>query len=231
MNKPIVITLLAITLLSSCKKKETTPETIVTNPASGTTPITTSSEEYIKFNLNGVSYNIKQSASGGLWYGGAGTSIYSTSSLIVPNVLIRDISYYNASLDVFKFSISDTTRETGLKPSDNAVRNLTQKRNLNYENEYPTTTSPACRIQLKDNFGVWWSSSKYAITGSGKSFQSSSIYSINEVMEDTFIAINPDDLSLKRVFKASFNCKVYNSVGDSLLLTDGEMILSVPNFK
>lgn len=220
--KLIVNIVIATTLVSlfSCKKKDDSkPEETASTTGGGGNPsgLTSTTAEYVNFSLNGSAYSFTAPVSG-LWATGYDATIFTQPSM--PNYIYTSKSVYQNSAVSFQLQMADTTRQSG-SLTDNTFRTFIQQKNYNYATSAVQSSLGSLNLKMdfKDNASTNWSTVK----SSGSTLQAGSSFSITQVGEYT-AAGNTD---ITRKIKATFNCKVYNSSGDSLNVTNGELILSI----
>lgn len=212
-----------------CKKK-TSSSPQVTAPASctsSTEPLASTTQEYIKFELlttpTGTavtSYSFFPTQC--FWdgsYGGLGFG----SPNFYSNHRYTGSQPNGTNFDVWK---SDTTSQSVFPPSSSFFRNYLKVGIVPYSkfaNSANLYDNCGMAIRITDYSNVFWSSNP--LNSNYKSFQTSnSSFNIVEVSEYTN---SSSRFTVK--FKATFNCKLYNSSGDSIYLTNGEMIINLSN--
>lgn len=201
----------------SCKKdkdKEPEESAPVVTPA---TPLSSSTAGYLKFTIANVDYSFQASA-GNLWFSGVNNVTTQSSSKYY-----TQSNTYNSSskTGIFILTKRDTTSQSP-KVNDTYFKNFLKTQTYSISSLPATSNDPrGIYISVKDNSNVMW----YSINPvTSKGFQSGSFFKVVEKVE--FMEVAPN-LTIK--FKANFNCKLYNAAGDSLMLTNGEIITSYSN--
>ncbi|HRH09998.1 MAG TPA: hypothetical protein PLU73_00710 [Bacteroidia bacterium] len=216
----IVIFFIALAAFS-CKKKEEKPST---EPAvAATTPTPTSglnenSNRYVKFTLGSQSYsyipvigNVWSSSSGGL-----------STQPFLPN-------YYSVYSTInggsnFYISIGDSTRQTS-PVSEAFFKSLLAVKSFPFSKESMWSSKQVgVFISVKNpaNNEVYKSVNPVNNT----SFQSGSSFIINE----NFFYTSQGSSYLDCIFKATVNCKLYSGTGDSIQLSNGEIVSTLTKF-
>jgi len=211
-TKLIFVLFVAVTIYS-CKKEESVEPAPV---PSGSGALGASTKKYIKFTLGGVNYNLT-APSNGAWAMGA-RSIETNSGL-----------HYYKTWDTyqpapgFTLCVSDTTQFTSAPVSDIWFKQFLTTKSYSYSPQnllqnYKYGTG--IYMTTADNSSVFW----YSVNPVNPSYQNGSTFQIIEKQEYNEAG------QLNIIFKATFNCKMYNSTGDSLALTNGEMIVRFSNW-
>lgn len=205
----------------SCKKKEDKPSTepVVTAttppPASG---LNENSNRYVKFTIGSQSYSFIPVV-GNVWSTGSGG--LSTQSLM-PN-------YYSVYSTInggsnFYISVGDSTRQTS-PVSDAFFKSLLAIKSYPFSKESMwSNTQVGVFISVKNpSDNVVYQSVNPV---NNKSFQNGSNFSI----ADNFFYNSQGSSYLNCIFKAIVSCKLYNSTGDSIQLTNGEIVSTLTKF-
>lgn len=209
----IILLTVALFSIISCKK-EKTPEPVA--PAPVATALSSTTQEYIKFTIGTTDYSLTKPSSG-LWSSGS-FNIFQTGSL--PNYYSTDKTYDPAP--GFYLCIQDSTTETSTPLSSAYFRSFLSVKDYSFLPYYNYPPKHAGVIlHLKDNSNVNWST--YNQTNPNF-IQQGSIFKIIETVE-----YSPSSTLVNIKFKAIFNCKLYNTSGDSTMLTNGEMITYFSN--
>jgi hypothetical protein len=120
---------------------------------------------------------------------------------------------------------SDTTTSNSLPINLVKFKHLFKLGNTSYSkwaNGANVFDNCGVAIRLSDYNNVYWSTNP--LSSNYKSFQDSSVFNITDTLE----YINSSGrFSIK--FKANFKCKLYNFVGDSIYLSNGEIITNLSN--
>lgn len=224
--------IVSLVSLFSCKKKEdattdhsNTIENTTSAPTS--TALTTNSQEFIKYSLvtppsySSVSYSIAQPTNGGWSISSGGLTILPS----LPNYYKKTYNYLNsAGQTTFIISKKDSTNETTSPISDSFFREFSKVKNYyNYSTSNVSNdlgNSCGIYINVKDANNVWWSSINPL--ASNKTFQS--ITTSFAITENVEYLNSQNQLTIKN--RITFSCKLYNSIGDSLYLSGGSMIIS-----
>lgn len=212
MKKTILYLLLSVSLFGviSCKK-EKTPDPVVQPVVFGS-----STHKYIKFTLGTTNYSL-DAPTNGAWSGGS-QSVYTYPS---PNYFKITQTYQPQP--GFTLCIEDSTSETVTPLSATYFRIFLTKRNYSYSpvNLVGQSNYSGIYFTTNDNSQVFWSTVN---STNANSNQNGSSFTIIETAEYT------QQSTQNIIFKATFNCKLYNNAGDSLMLTNGEMITSFNNY-
>jgi len=180
--------------------------------------LSSTTEGYIKFTLGSVNYDYSGS---GVWFSGTPSLSLQSPS---PNYYTQSNTYNTSTkTNVFVLSKKDSTTQSGRPVSSTYFTNFFKVQNYSYASALtiPVIKTKGIFIKIKDNSNVYWSSINPV---NSTSFQNGSTFNIVDKVE--FIEVAP---STTIKFKATFNCKLYNSVGDSIMLTNGETITSYSN--
>lgn len=206
MKKIITSFLLAVALLFvvSCKKEET-PTIVAPTPAA---PTFLDSANYLKFTLGSQSFSYVAPQNG----------IWSAGSDNLSQGYYKQWSTIQQS-NWFTISITDTTSETTSPVSKAYYRNFIKSKSyvfstvnfLNFSN-----FSSGVYIEVQDTSGVNWKT----VNPNGFSNHNGSYFIINQTAE--YEQMSNFDIK----YKATFTCKLYNSNGDSTMLTNGEIATS-----
>jgi len=210
--KIIVLSLLLV-FCFSCKKEK--PQEEPTN-LTGSTGLSSSTKRYIKFTLGGINYNVTEPTNAA-WAAGsrsmqtnAGHNYYKTWDTYQPS-------------PGFNLCVADTAPVASIPVSDAWYKQFLTVKNYSYSplNLYQNYTyETGIYMDTKDNSSVFW----HTVNPIKPSYQNGSAFQITEKVEYTSSG------KLNIIFKAIFNCKMYNNSGDSLALTNGEMIVSFSNY-
>lgn len=217
MTTTSTIVLLSVSLLSfmACKKeKAPDPVTPLTSNA-----LSSSTKRYIKFTLGTTNYSL-EAPQNGVWAAGSG-GIQNFG--IMPNYY-RQWHNYQPTPGAFLY-IQDTTTQTTEPVSATYYRSFLSKKDYLFLPENPmgisaiNTLGSGVYFYTNDNSQVNWSTVNSANPNSN---QNGSTFKIIETAEYNI----PEQ---EIIFKATFNLKLFNNTGDSLMLTNGEMISSFNN--
>ena len=114
--------------------------------------------------------------------------------------------------------ISDSTREMG-PVSDNFFKSVVSVKNyLLNKDHFSSYTNYGVYISVVNPANNTFYSIRNPVNNT--SFQNGSSFAISE----TFYYNSGGVSFLTALYKATFNCKLYNSTGDSILLTNGEVV-------
>ncbi len=218
MKSLLNILFVAIVVFTSCKKKEDSPVDNSTSTTGGASSgLNNSTAEYVNFTIGAANYSYTP-PSNGLWATGYTPTIFIQPSS--PNYIYTSKSVYSNNNIVFGLTLADTTLNTG-SVSDALFRKFVADKAYKYatSSTQNTINSLNVRLNITDNTSVSWSTVK----PSGTTFQTGSNFAITETGEYT----QQGNSTITRKFKAVFNCKLYNNLGDSTTLSNGQLILSI----
>lgn len=221
MRVSVYIFVFFLSLLAlSCKKKDDKPSE---EPAVVTTPppangLNANSDRYVKFTLGSQSYsfipvvgNVWSTSSGGL----------STQS-VMPN-------YYSVFTTInggsnFYISVGDSTRQTS-PVSDAFFKGLLAIKSYPFSKESMwSNTQVGVFISVKNPANNLVYKSVNPVNNA--SFQNGSNFNIT----DNYFYSSQGSSYLDCIFKATINCKLYNSTGDSIQLSNGEIVSTLTKF-
>lgn len=211
----IVLSILVLGFISC--KKEKTPDP-VTPPTSNA--LSSSTHKYIKFTLGTTNYTL-EAPQNGVWAGGS----YVIEDIgIMPNYY-KTYDTYQPSPGCF-LCVQDSTTQTTRPLSAEYYRNFLSKKDYLFLPKSPLGNTGDCRSRgvyfyTNDNSQVNWSTVNSTNPNSN---QNGSTFKIIETAEYT------QQSKQQIIFKATFNLKLFNSTGDSVMLTNGEMITSFGNW-
>jgi hypothetical protein len=221
--KVFVYIVFSLFVFFSCKKKETpaTPTSNTTGTSTGNPiggPLTQTSTQYVRFTLNNTVQSFFPPQSGLAGYMNP-PQVYTDFNTNKRYCISSFRRYANGNTAVpFDLKYIDTITNS---ITDSYFRNYVAVKNIRYSNgqtNFSFVTDLGVILTTTLN-GVSWSTFK----SQGVSFQSGSTFSITEVFEFSL----PGSPNLNRMFKANFNCKLYNNLGDSAFATNGELILEM----
>lgn len=204
----------------SCKKKDDKPstESVPTTtppPASG---LNENSDWYVKFTIGSQSYSFTPVV-GSVWSTSSGG--LSTQSPL-PN-------YYSVYTTVnggsaFYISVGDSTRQTG-PVTDAFFKSLLAVKSYSFSKESMWSSKHVgvfISVKNPSNNEIYQSVNPL----NNNSFQSGSNFNFTE----NFFYTPQGSSYLSCIFKATVNCKLYNSAGDSIQLSNGEIVSTLSKF-
>lgn len=178
--------------------------------------LSSSTPGYVKFTIGTTAYSYNGN---NFWFSGSANVGTQSAS----NYYVQSNNYNsNTATSVFLLSKKDTTTQ-GSHVSDAYFRNFIKTMGYPYAKALTgiDVKTKGIYIKVKDNANMYWTSINPV---NSTSFQNTSAFNILEKVE--FVEVSP---SLTVKFKAKFNCKLYNTLGDSIMLTNGETITSYSN--
>jgi hypothetical protein len=217
-NKLFVIAIGLVSLIAACKKKDAETPTKVT--PSPTTPffvkftVTTPSAS---FATTDYSFTPSLAYCTGLYYGpfNSGGTFRSYNSIFK--------TFNNTTSPVLTIFKNDSILRTFTSFNDSVFIALNTPKYYNYISNpsLGTANSYGIRIEFIDSNNVLWSTLKQT---PGLTFQpSTSLFQITDA--DSFSQYAPSQASRTSVkYKANFACKLFNNAGDSIYITNGNVI-------
>lgn len=201
----------------ACKKEKNKPaEEPAPAPASpAPTGLNENSARYVNFAIasQGYSYspsinNVWTSSSGGL-----------QTSPSLPHYYVLHTTHNGASN--FYVRLSDSTRVTA-PVSDNYYKSFVSVKNYPFAKQQYDAVGVYISVTNPANSVAYFSINPL----NGNSFQNGSTFNISE----TFYYNQNGSSFLTALYKATVNCKLYNSSGDSIQLTNGEIVSTFSKF-
>ena len=214
----LILLMLPVMAVWSCKKSSTTPTTTTPTPTS--TAVTVNSTPQYSFKADGTTYskvedgssvtvNLSADRNSGVNPGDSGSATYASSF----DDAGGSVTYFSVSKSRLKFPAL-CSGCTALYPANSDFKAFFNTRSYSYGNGL---TVYGIELTWRDNSGVQWSTSM----GSGN--QSGSSFSITDMKDMSQLG------NYYVVIKASFNCTLYNSVGQSKILTEGIVVTDFEN--
>jgi len=202
--------LLVISFFSSCKKNDATNPTPVT-PVS--TAITIESSERITANIDGVSYS---KITGDGTYRGSSGSSKSMRSLPDSSSARYSSSITDAGFNTTYFWVQKGTIVfQNYEPTNAIYKSFFTPGVYNYDFD----ANHGINIEWNDDAGTSWNTDKGTGIQTGSHFEITDMKDFLDLTGEYYVKI-----------KASFNCIVYNDLGQSKTITNGIYIGSFGNF-